>query len=48
VPGAELALLPGADHMLCVGRPVEFTQVLTRFFRDAEGRAAVPRRLWAP
>jgi pimeloyl-ACP methyl ester carboxylesterase len=48
VPGAELELLPGADHMLCVGRPAEFNQVLTRFFRDAEGRAGVPRRLWAP
>ncbi len=39
IPGARLAMLRGADHILCLGRPEEFSSVLADFFGAASGGA---------
>ncbi len=35
IPGARLAMLRGADHILCLGRAEEFSSYLEAFFRSA-------------
>ncbi len=44
VPGAQLVLVRGADHLLCMARPQEFGSILRGFFRGEgpAGRTPLP------
>ncbi|RMG91886.1 MAG: hypothetical protein D6708_07035, partial [Candidatus Dadabacteria bacterium] len=42
LPRAALRILPGADHILCLGRAQEFAAILAEFVRSLRGSGPGP------